>query len=127
MVNLAIIIGRVGRDPETRNAGTSKVSTFSLAISEKYKDKETTTWLNIVAWGKLADIVSQYVHKGDALYIEGKIQTREYDGKDGQKKKAFEIVARSIQMLGGKKQDGQGTGRENKSDDFPPENDDIPL
>jgi single-strand DNA-binding protein len=141
MVNKVILIGRVGRDPEMRYTGDgTPVATFSMAMTEKWKDKESTTWLNIVAWKKLGEIVGEYVKKGALLYVEGKVQVREYEARDGAKRKVFEIVAHQIKMLGGKSNGGQSSGGEQHrpaDDDFvheeggnngePSEWDDIPL
>lgn len=113
-VNKAILVGRVGKDPEVRQAGNNKVVSFSLATTENYKDKDgnkqsVTEWHNLTAWGKLAEIVGKYVQKGSELYIEGKIRTRIWDDKDGQKRYTTEIVADNIQMgrHAGEKQEQQ--------------------
>lgn len=106
MLNQAQIIGRVGRDPEKKqtNNGNSVVS-FSVATTEKWKDKttgekrEATEWHRIVAFGKLADIVNEYATKGKLVYISGKITTRKYQAKDGSEKQTTEIVAENIRLL----------------------------
>ena len=106
-VNKAIILGNVGKDPEMRQTQSGEpVANFSIATSEKYKDKtgnqvEKTEWHNIVAFGKLAGIISQYVNKGDQLYIEGKITTRKWQDKTGADRWSTEIIANQMQMLGG--------------------------
>jgi len=126
MVNRVTLIGRVGKDPEIKHLdGDRTVVNFTLATSEKYKDKETTEWHRIVIWGKLAEVVEKYVHKGDLLYLEGRIQSREYE-KDGQKQRAYEIIANQMKMLGGK---GGGQHQEKPADDdfVPEQDDDIPL
>jgi single-strand DNA-binding protein len=108
MLNKVMLIGNVGRDPEVRylDSGVAK-ATFSLATSETYKNKDgtkttQTEWHNIVLWRSLAEIAEKYVKKGDRLYIEGKIHSRSYDDKDGQKKSITEIVGEVLQMLGGR-------------------------
>lgn len=107
-LNKASLLGHVGKEPEVRYTNTGKaVATFSMATSEKYKDgsgelQEKTTWHNIVAWEKLAEICQKYVSKGKQLYIEGRIENRSYDDKDGQKKYISEIIARDIILLGDK-------------------------
>lgn len=114
-VNKVILVGRVGKDPDVRalNDGT-QVANFSIATSESYKDKktgekkETTTWHSLVLWRQLAEIAAKYVHKGDLLYIEGKIQNRSYE-KDGITRYVTEIVVNNMTMLGSKKQDGQAS------------------
>ena len=113
-VNKAIIVGNLGRDPEMRatQSGTQVVN-FSVATSSTYNDaqgqrQEQTEWHNVVAFGRLAEICAQYLHKGKQVYIEGRIQTRSWDDKEtGQKKYMTEIVAREMQMLG---RAGEGGG-----------------
>lgn len=105
-VNKVILIGRLGKDPEVKytNAG-NPVCNFSLATSEKWgsgnEKKEKTEWHRIVVWGKLADLCGQYLAKGREAYIEGKLQTREWE-KDGAKQYTTEIVADVVQFLGDK-------------------------
>lgn len=107
-LNKVMIIGRLGRDPELkRTASGQAVANFSVATSEKYTDKsgskhESTEWHNVVAWGKLAEIIEQYVSKGSQIYVEGKLQTRSWDDSNGVKKYKTEIVCSSMQMLGGR-------------------------
>jgi single-strand DNA-binding protein len=108
-VNKVILVGRVGKPAEVRTAGESKVASFSLATTEKYKDsktgewKENTEWHNIVCWRNTAELAEKYVQKGMQLYIEGKLRTRSWD-KDGEKRYVTEIVAEVLQFLE-KKQD----------------------
>lgn len=106
-VNKVILVGRVGENPELKDLSGSKVVNFSLATSEKFKDKngekkENTEWHRVTAWGALAEIIAKYATKGQQLYVEGKIQTRTYDDKDGVKKYSTEIVAKEITLLGSK-------------------------
>lgn len=105
-VNKVILVGNLGKDPEVRYtpSGTA-VASFSLATTERYKDKdgkaqEKTEWHNIIAWRQLAEICGKYLHKGKQVFIEGKIQTRSYDDRDGNKRYVTEIVADQMQMLG---------------------------
>ena len=104
-VNKVILIGHVGNDPEVNYIKEDvPVAKFSLATNERFttrdgEKKENTEWHNIVIWRGLAKVVEKYVKKGDRLYIEGKITTRQYE-KDGQTKYFTEIVAREMQMLG---------------------------
>lgn len=114
-VNKVILVGNLGKDPELRYtpSGTA-VATFSLATTERYKDRDgqrqdKTEWHNIVAWRQLAEICGKFLHKGKQVYIEGKIQTRSYDDRDGNKRYITEIVVDQMQMLGSK-DDGQSSG-----------------
>lgn len=108
-INRVILIGNLGGDPECKilDTGTA-VCNFSIAVSESWmKDgekKEKTEWVKIVAWGKLAEICGEYLHKGKQVYIEGKLQTRSWES-DGQKKYITEVVASQMQMLGSKKEE----------------------
>lgn len=106
MVNRAILVGRLGRDPEMRYtpSGTPVVN-FSLATDEFWTDQnkerqKRTEWHNIVAWSKLAETCNQYLTKGQLIFIEGRIQTREWDDRDGNKRRTTEIVASEMRMLG---------------------------
>jgi single-strand DNA-binding protein len=106
-VNKVILIGNLGKDPELRyTPGGQPVATFSLATTERRNDKngqrkETTEWHNIVVFGKTAEIVNQYLKKGRSCYLEGKITTRSWDDRDGNKKYKTEIIANTVQFLGG--------------------------
>jgi single-strand DNA-binding protein len=107
-VNKVILVGRLGRDPETRfTGGGQAVANFSVATDETYKDKngerqKRTEWHKIVVWGKQAEIAQQYLKKGSLVFIEGRIQSREWQDKEGQKRTSFEIVASNFRMLGGR-------------------------
>jgi single-strand DNA-binding protein len=107
-VNKVILVGRLGRDPETRfTGGGQAVANFSVATDESYKDKngerqKRTEWHKIVVWGKQAEIAQQYLKKGSLIFIEGRIQSREWQDKEGQKRTSFEIVASNFRMLGGR-------------------------
>ncbi len=106
-VNKVILVGRLGRDPETRYTSSGQaVCNFSLATDETYKDRagerqKRTEWHKIVVWGKQAEIAQQYLRKGALLYLEGRIQTRQWDDREGQKHTSTEIVASNFRMLGG--------------------------
>lgn len=109
MVNRVTLVGRLGKDPETRyTSGGQAVCNFSLATDETYKDRagqrqQRTEWHRIVMWGKLAEIAQQYLKKGMLVYIEGRIQSRQWEDKrDGQKKTSYEINANTMKMLSGK-------------------------
>jgi single-strand DNA-binding protein len=107
-VNKVILVGRLGRDPETRYTGGGQaVANFSVATDETYKDRngerqKRTEWHKIVVWGKQAEIAQQYLKKGSLIFIEGRIQSREWQDKEGQKRTSFEIVATNFRMLGGR-------------------------
>ena len=105
-LNKAMIIGRLGKDPEIRyTTGGLAIANFSIATSEEWKDKESnekkerTEWHRIVAFGKLGEICGEYLSKGKQVYIEGRIQTRSWDDKDGNRKYTTEIVASDVQFL----------------------------
>ena len=107
-VNKVILVGRLGRDPETRytTAGQA-VANFSLATDESFKDRsgerqKRTEWHKIVVWGKQAEIAQQYLKKGSLIYVEGRIQTRQWDDREGQKRTSYEIIANNFRMLGGR-------------------------
>lgn len=115
-VNKVILVGNVGKDPEIRHLDTGiAVANFSLATSETYTAKNgekvtTTEWHNIVLWRGLAEVAEKYVTKGRQLYIEGRIRTRTYDDKDGNKKYITEIYGDTMQMLGTKADDNKSGG-----------------
>jgi single-strand DNA-binding protein len=115
-VNKVILVGRLGRDPETRfTGGGQAVANFSVATDESYKDKngerqKRTEWHKIVVWGKQAEIAQQYLKKGSLVFIEGRIQSREWQDKEGQKRTSFEIVATNFRMLGGRGDGAAGGG-----------------
>lgn len=117
-VNKIHILGRVGKPPEVRNLENgATVATFSVATSETWKDKvsgekkESTTWHNLVLWRGLAEIAAKYIHKGDLIYVEGKIQTRPWE-KDGITRYTTEIIVSELKMLGSK----SGTSNARPSD-----------
>jgi single-strand DNA-binding protein len=115
MVNKAILVGRVGANPELKNLdGGNKVVNFSLATSKYFKDKagvkqQQTCWHNIVAWGNLAEIIGKNVVKGSLIYIEGEISNRSYDDKDGNKKYTSEVVASEMKFMDSKKSEEGAT------------------
>jgi len=123
-INKVILVGNVGKDPEVRylDSGVA-VANFPFATSEKYKNKQgekvtNTEWHNIVMWRGLAEVVEKYVNKGSQLYIEGKIRTRSYDDKDGNKHYITEIIGDNMQMLGRKG---------DRSSIPPPSEEDVPV
>ena len=127
-INKVILVGNLGSDPEIRYTGSgTAVCNFSLATSESYKDRdgnqvENTEWHRVVAWARLAEICGEYLKKGRQVYIEGQLQTRQWEDKDGNTKYTTEIKAREMQMLGSRDGDGGGGGgnynRSSSDDDF---------
>jgi single-strand DNA-binding protein len=114
-VNKVILIGNLGRDPELRyTQGGQAVVNFTLATSENWTDKsgekvERTEWHRVVVWGRVGELCAQYLAKGRTVYIEGRIQTREWEDKDGNKRFTTEINAQTVQFLGGPRSEA-GTG-----------------
>ncbi len=116
-VNKVILLGNVGKDPEIRaTGGGTTVATFTLATAERTKDQQgnwtdKTEWHNLVAYGRTAEIVRDYVKKGKELFIEGRLQTRSWDDKEsGQKKYRTEIIVNEMTLLGGGANRGEGAG-----------------
>ena len=106
-VNKAILVGSVGKDPETKDVNGVKCTTFTLATNESYKDRNgerqtTTDWHTIVCWRNTAEIVEKYVKKGSQLYVEGKIRTRSWEDSEGKRRYVTEIIADNVQFLGAK-------------------------
>ena len=112
-LNKAILIGRLGRDPEVRQMPNGEaVCNFSIATSETWKDQhgqkqERTEWHNITLYRRMAEVAGQYLKKGSLIYIEGRIQSRKYTGKDGIERTAYEIIGSEMKMLGGGNDSGQ--------------------
>ena len=123
-VNKAILIGHVGRDPEvTHMQNGDAVAKFSIATTDTWKDKsgqrhENTVWHNIVIFRKLGEIAGEYLKKGSLVYLEGRIQNRKWQDKDGNDRYTTEVVCDEMKMLGGK--DGKQHGKRDDYDDRPP-------
>src|SRR6056297_1540660 len=119
-LNKAMIIGRLGQDPDVRyTQSNTAVANLSVATSERYKDKsgewkENTEWHRVVAWGRLAEICQEYLQKGSQVYIEGPIQTRKWEDKEGQTRYSTEIKALTMTML-----DSKGDNVSNKAPQKP--------
>jgi single-strand DNA-binding protein len=135
-VNKVIVLGNLGSDPEVRYTPSGKaVANFSLATSEKYTNKdgekeEKTEWHRIVAWGRLGEICGEYLSKGSQIYIEGRLQTRTWEDRDGNKRYTTEIVAHTMQMLGGAWKGGEAASIEESHPSEEPisiPDDDIPF
>jgi single-strand DNA-binding protein len=134
-LNKVMLIGRLGADPEVRyTQSNTAVATLNLATTERYKDsngelQESTEWHRIVAWGRLAEICQQYMKKGGQIYVEGSLQTRAWEDKEGQKRYTTEVKALSIQMLDSKSSSGSDSSNE-KTVSTPvdmTEDDDLPF
>jgi len=113
-VNKVILLGNLGRDPETRyTTGGDAVTNLNIATSEQWKDKsgekqERTEWHRVVLFGRQAEVAGEYLKKGRSVYIEGRLQTRKYTDKDGVEKYSTEIVADRMQLIGGAREGGSG-------------------
>ena len=114
-VNKVILIGNLGRDPEMRYTQNQQpIANFSLATSDSWTDRATnerrerTEWHRVVCFRRLAEICGEYLHKGSKVYIEGSLQTRSWEGQDGQTRYTTEVVAREMQMLDGRGEGGGG-------------------
>lgn len=140
-VNKVILVGNLGQDPEIRyTPGGAAVCNFSIATTERWNSKqsgqleEKTEWHRIVVWGKQAENCNQYLKKGRPAYIEGRLQTRSWDDKDGNKRYTTEIVAQAVQFLGGRDSAGssepRAAAKPQAQNDGPPPfdaDDDIPF
>ena len=127
-VNKVIIVGNIGRDPEVRYMPSGDaIANIAVATSYKSKDKNTgeqkehTEWHRIAFFGRLAEIAAQYLKKGASVYVEGRLQTRKYTDKDGVEKYATDIVAETMQMLGGRQGMGGDSGMDEGGYDAPPQ------
>ncbi|HEY3537983.1 MAG: single-stranded DNA-binding protein [Trinickia sp.] len=116
-VNKVILVGNLGADPEVRYLPSGDaIANIRLATTDRYKDKtsgemkEATEWHRVVFFGRLAEIVNEYLKKGSAVYVEGRLRTRKWQGTDGQDRYSTEIVADQMQMLGGRGGAGGGSG-----------------
>lgn len=148
-VNKAILVGNLGRDPELRHTQSGQaVVNFTLATSETWTDKsgervERTEWHRVVVWGKTGEMCAQYLSKGRTVYVEGRIQTREWEDKDGNKRYTTEINAQTVNFIGPRGSSGDSGGGDfasgsrsggrddvggiGQSDSGPPMDDDIPF
>ena len=117
-MNRVILVGRLGKDPETRYTANGKcVATFSLAVSKPGKDSGAD-WFDIVVWDKLAEIVGNNLSKGRRVLVEGRLQARAYEAKDGSKRRVVEVVAQNVEFLDSKKGETSGAGTAEKHDGF---------
>ena len=142
-VNKVILLGHLGADPEVRyTQGGTAVANLRIATNESYNDKnsgeriEKTEWHRVVAWGKLAEIVGQYLTKGRQVYVEGQLQTRQWQDKDGNTRYSTEVRASDLVMLGGDRRGSGGPSEGGSSEEpqfahaggeAPPPDDDLPF
>jgi single-strand DNA-binding protein len=135
-VNKVILVGNLGSDPEVRYTPSGRaVANFSLATTERFTNKEgekeeRTEWHKIVAWARLGEICGEYLTKGSQIYIEGRLQTRNWEDRDGNKRYTTEIIAQAMQMLGGSKKGGEVKSAEESHPSEEPvsiPDDDIPF
>ena len=122
-VNKVILLGNLGKDPEVKAIDNGrKVARFTLATTESYRNQQgervdQTEWHNVVFWGPVVDVIDKYLKKGNQVYVEGKINNRSYDDKDGNKKYITEIVGQTLTLLGGKPQ-ASGDNESNGSSSY---------
>jgi len=111
MLNKCMVIGNLGADPEMRyTANGNAVTTFNVATSRRFTDnsgerREETEWFRVVTWNRLAETCAQYLTKGRQVYVEGRLQTRSWEGQDGQKRYTTELIAEEVKFLGGGRQE----------------------
>ena len=124
-----LIVGNLGRDPEMRYTPSGKaVTNISVAVNEKWGDNERTTWFRVSAWNGLAEVLNQYLSKGDLVLVKGSLRgddnggPRVWTGKDGEPRASFEIVARTVKFLRTKGRDG-----EEAPEEYEPETDELPF
>lgn len=127
-VNKVILVGNIGQDPEMRYLADGKaVANITLATSESWKDKESgekkekTEWHRCVAFGRVAEIIGEYLHKGSQIYVDGKLQTRKWQDKEGNDKYTTEVVIGEMRMLGGKKEGEPKSGAKTEQRKSQPE------
>ena len=124
-LNKVMVIGHLGKEPEMRYTPSGRpVTTFSVAVSRSWNTadgerRSETEWFNIVSWGNLAEICKQYLHKGQQVYIEGRLQTRRWEDKEGQKHTNVEVVANEMMMLGDRKDYNKDSQEEKQDEELP--------
>jgi len=135
-LNKVMLMGNLGGDPEMRYTPAGKaVTTFSVAANRSWQDRATgeqhkdTTWFNVVAWEHLADVAVKFLHKGDPVYVEGRLQTRSWDAPDGSKRYKTEVVAQEIILLPRGEAGGEGFagGEEEAGEEAPLTEEDLPF
>jgi len=130
-LNRVTIIGRLTRDPELKQiASGTAVCNFSIANGRKFKDKEDTSFFDCIAWGKLGELVAQYMKKGSKIGVDGRLQQRNWEDKDGKKRSTVEIVADNVQFLdsvSGQQKEPVASGQQPPADFNPFSDDDVPF
>lgn len=132
MLNSIVIMGRLTSTPElkTTNSGLS-VTSFTVAVDRRFQkqgEEKQTDFLTVVAWRQAADFVCKYFNKGDMIAVQGELQTRRYEDKDGNKRTATEIIADNVSFCGGKKESAQAAAQTGESyDDYAGNDDDLPF
>jgi single-strand DNA-binding protein len=134
-LNKVMVIGHLGKDPEMRYTPSGRpVTTFSMAVSRSWNTADgerrtETEWFNIVAWGNLAEICKQYLNKGQQVYIEGRLQTRRWEDKEGQKHTSVEVVASEMMMLGDRRDNSKSSQESDQEEDQEPitDEDEFPF
>lgn len=135
-LNKVMIIGNLGKDPEMRYTPSGRpVTTFSVAVSRSWNSSDgtrrsETEWFNVVAWGNLAEICKKYLHKGQQAYVEGRLQTRHWEDKEGTRRTSVELVANEMMMIGDRQDNRQPKNEENSGvEPTPPqpEEDEFPF
>ena len=132
-VNKVILIGRLGKDPETKfTQGGVAIARFSMATDESWKDQsgeqqQRTEWHNIVAWRRLAEICGQYLMKGKLVYIEGRLQTRSWEDKEGNRRTSYKISSDNFNFMGGGKDNNSGTETQNSTSQATTEDSTVPF
>jgi single-strand DNA-binding protein len=132
-VNKVILVGNLGKDPELRYTPSGQaVSTFTLATNRKWKDREgqmqdQTDWHNIVSWGRQAEIAKEFLKKGSPVFLEGRIQYRSYNDRDGNKRFITEVVVQNMQMLGRKGTEPDYQAPEEADHERPPSDEEVPF
>lgn len=128
-MNRIQLMGRLGNDPETRQVNETSVTSFSLATTQKYKDKETTQWHRVTAWGKQGEVIAKYVKKGQRLLLEGRVEYQEYE-KDGVKRQSTNIVLESFHFIESSSNGGDASNEKPQTptvDNSTHNDDDLPF
>ena len=118
-LNRCAIIGNVGKDPEMRFTPSGKpVTGFNVATNEKFGDNDHTEWFTVITWNKLAETCNKYISKGQQVYVEGRFQTRSWEGDDGVKHYKTEVIANKVLFLGQRKQEESEESKEDTGEDL---------